>query len=169
MSEVYATVWDAMCDTPEQAEAMRVRSDALTAVAQKVRSWNVTQRVAAGRLGVTQPRLNDLLNGRLSKFSLDALVELSAKAGLRPGVLFVEDEQNSSLTNEFFARLSPHIAGKPVSMDDLRKAVDKALGRRRTERRRAMSSYEEFAGLGFRTPSPAPKRVAKMAASRSKK
>ncbi|WP_308918318.1 XRE family transcriptional regulator [Jannaschia sp. LMIT008] len=37
---------------------------------------------AAGRLGVTQPRLNDLLRGKADKFSLDALIGLSARAGL---------------------------------------------------------------------------------------
>jgi predicted XRE-type DNA-binding protein len=63
---------------------MRVRSDTLIAVANKVRSWKVTQREAAKRPGITQPRLNDLLNERITEFSLDALVELSAKAGMKP-------------------------------------------------------------------------------------
>jgi predicted XRE-type DNA-binding protein len=47
-----------------------------------VESWRVTQAEAAKRLGVTQPRMNDLVRGRIDKFSLDALIELAAQAGL---------------------------------------------------------------------------------------
>ena len=37
---------------------------------------------AAERLAITQPRLNDLVRGRLDKFSLDALMNLAVRAGL---------------------------------------------------------------------------------------
>lgn len=47
-----------------------------------VESWSLTQAEAARRLGVTQPRLNDLLRGRVARFSLDALVGLAERAGL---------------------------------------------------------------------------------------
>ncbi|MDW8469831.1 MAG: XRE family transcriptional regulator [Burkholderiales bacterium] len=43
----------------------------------------MTQRKAASRFGVTQPRLNDLLRGKIEKFSLDALVNMLAHAGMR--------------------------------------------------------------------------------------
>ena len=78
----FGSVWDAIKDTPEEAANMRLRSELLTAIEQEVRSWSLTQAKAAERLGVTQPRLNDLLCGKTTKFSLDALVELSARAGL---------------------------------------------------------------------------------------
>ena len=42
-----------------------------------------TQREAAKRFGITQPRLNDLLRGRINKFSLDALVNMLGNAGMR--------------------------------------------------------------------------------------
>jgi len=45
-----------------------------------VKGWNLPQAQAAARLGITQLRLNDLLRGRISKFSLDALVNLTARA-----------------------------------------------------------------------------------------
>jgi predicted XRE-type DNA-binding protein len=84
MSKVrtFATVWDAIANTPEEAVALRLRADVMIAITGRVRSWEVTQREAAKRLGITQPRLNDLLKGRISKFSLDALVQLAARAGL---------------------------------------------------------------------------------------
>lgn len=78
----FDSVWDAIEDTPAEAANMRLRSELLTAVEQEIRSWGLTQAMAAERLGVTQPRLNDLLRGKIAKFSLDALVDLSARAGL---------------------------------------------------------------------------------------
>jgi predicted XRE-type DNA-binding protein len=82
-AQTLANVWDAIEDTPEEAAAMTARSDIMTAIEDTVRGWNVTQREAAQRLGVTQPRLNDLLNGKISKFSLDALVGLAQRAGIK--------------------------------------------------------------------------------------
>ncbi|MEM9797794.1 MAG: XRE family transcriptional regulator [Pseudomonadota bacterium] len=78
----FDSVSDAIEDTPEEAANMRLRSELLTAVEQEVRAWDPTQAKAAERLGVTQPRLNDLLRGEISESSLDALVDLSARAGL---------------------------------------------------------------------------------------
>lgn len=78
----FENVWDALEDTPAEAANMSMRSALLIAIDQKVRSWGVTQAEAARRLGITQPRLNDLLKGRIANFSLDALVSLSAQAGL---------------------------------------------------------------------------------------
>lgn len=80
--QTYDDVWDAIEDTPQAAANMRLRSGLLIAIEQEVRSWSLTQAKAAERLGVTQPRLNDLLRGKADKFSLDALVDLSGRAGL---------------------------------------------------------------------------------------
>jgi predicted XRE-type DNA-binding protein len=83
MTQTFASVWDAIMDTPEEAAAMKVRSNLMMAIESMVRSWNVTQREAARRLGITQPRLNDLLKGKISNFSLDAPVSLAPIAGLQ--------------------------------------------------------------------------------------
>jgi predicted XRE-type DNA-binding protein len=81
-TEVFESVWDALEDTPTEAENMKLRSSLMIAISEAVSGWRVTQTEAARRLGVTQPRLNDLLRGRVGKFSLDALVALAAHAGL---------------------------------------------------------------------------------------
>ncbi len=81
--ERYADVWDALEDTPEAAADMRLRSDLMIRVQQEVTAWGMTQTAAAGRLGITQPRLNDLLRGKVGKFSLGALVDLATRAGLQ--------------------------------------------------------------------------------------
>lgn len=62
---------------------MKMRSKLLIAIEQKVREWNVTRAVAARRLGITQQRLNDLLRGKINKFSLDTLIGIASKADLR--------------------------------------------------------------------------------------
>lgn len=78
----FANVWDALENTQAEAASMTMRSNVIIAIEQTVRRWNVTQTEAARRLGVTQPRLNDLLRGRVQNFSLDALIDLAARAGL---------------------------------------------------------------------------------------
>ena len=64
--------WDALADTPREAANLKVRSELMSQIATLVRERGWTQVEAARRCGVTQPRLNDLLRGRLSRFSLDA-------------------------------------------------------------------------------------------------
>lgn len=81
--QTFENVFDALADTPAEAANMKARSELLSALKSEVESWGVTQDVAASRLGITRPRLNDLLRGKLGKFSLDALVNLTAAAGLK--------------------------------------------------------------------------------------
>jgi predicted XRE-type DNA-binding protein len=79
----FASVWEAIEASPAQAASMKARAELATAIRRVVEAWGVTQTVAAKKLGVTQPRLNDLFRGRISKFSLDALIDLAARADLR--------------------------------------------------------------------------------------
>ena len=80
--QVFTSVWDALEDSPAEAANMRLRSELMIAVKQIVIEWSLTQAEAARRLDVTQPRLNDLLRGRIGNFSLDALILLADRAGL---------------------------------------------------------------------------------------
>ena len=82
-TRTFANVWDAVEDSPEDAATMTMRSNVIIAIKDTVRSWNTTQVQAARRLGITQPRLNDLLQGKISKFSLDTLMTLATRAGLK--------------------------------------------------------------------------------------
>lgn len=67
--ESYSSVWDAIADTPEQAAKLRARAELMRPIAAIVQErW--TQVEAARQCGVTQPRINDLLRGRVSRFSL---------------------------------------------------------------------------------------------------
>ncbi len=80
--QVFASVWDALEDSPAAAANMRLRSALMVAVQEAVADWGLTQAEAARQLEVTQPRLNDLLRGRIGRFSLDALIVLAVRAGL---------------------------------------------------------------------------------------
>lgn len=78
----FDSVWDAIEDTPEQAAKMRLRSQLMCQISDLINSWNLSQAAAAQRIGITQPRLNDLLHGKIHKFKLDSLVELAERAKL---------------------------------------------------------------------------------------
>jgi predicted XRE-type DNA-binding protein len=77
----FANVWDAL-EAPREAANMTMRSDLLIALRKRVGTWKVTQAEAARRLQITQPRLNDLLRGRITKFSLDTLINLADRADI---------------------------------------------------------------------------------------
>ena len=82
-AESYQSVWDAIADTPEQAANLRARAELMQKIAAIVQQESWTQVEAARRCGVTQPRINDLLRGRVSRFSLDALVNICTALGRR--------------------------------------------------------------------------------------
>jgi predicted XRE-type DNA-binding protein len=81
--ETFDSVFDALADTQAEAANMTARADLLLVIRERIKKWNLTQEDAAARLGLTRPRLNDLMRGKLDKFSLDALVNIAAAAGFR--------------------------------------------------------------------------------------
>ncbi len=81
--ETYASVWDAIADTPEQAANLQTRAELMQKIAKIIKESNWTQVEAASQCGVTQPRINDLLRGRVARFSLDALVNIATSIGWR--------------------------------------------------------------------------------------
>jgi predicted XRE-type DNA-binding protein len=81
--ENFTSVWDAIADTPEQAANLRARSELMQQIAAIIKANMWKQADAALHCGVTQPRINDLLRGRVSRFSLDALVNIATALGRR--------------------------------------------------------------------------------------
>ena len=78
----FANVWDAIEPTSSEAASMKARAEMMIAIREIVAAWGVTQAAAAKKLGLTQPRMNDLLRGRINKFSLDTLMDIATRAGL---------------------------------------------------------------------------------------
>ena len=79
----FASIWDAIEDTPEEAENMRLRSILMMALKNHLTGTGMSQAQAAKLLGVTQPRVSDLMRGKINLFGLDALVNMATAAGLR--------------------------------------------------------------------------------------
>jgi predicted XRE-type DNA-binding protein len=71
-----------LAETPAEAANLTARGLLIIAIEQRIREEGWTQTEAAARLHVTQPRVSDLLNGKISKFSLDALVNMLEPVGL---------------------------------------------------------------------------------------
>ncbi|OBI56740.1 helix-turn-helix domain-containing protein [Mycobacterium sp. E787] len=71
-----------LAETPEEAANLTARGLLMIAIERRIREEGWTQTEAAARLRVTQPRVSDLLNGKITKFSLDALVNMLAPVGL---------------------------------------------------------------------------------------
>ena len=89
-NEQFASVWDAIEDTPEEAENMKLRSGLMTALKEHIARAGLSQSQAAKLFGITQPRVSDLMRGKINLFSLDALVNMAAAAGLHVEMRVVE-------------------------------------------------------------------------------
>jgi predicted XRE-type DNA-binding protein len=81
MADKFDSVFDAIAESPEEALNMKLRAALIHEIRHKVSASGWTQTKTAQRLGITQPRVSDLLSGKLSKFSLDALVNMLARLG----------------------------------------------------------------------------------------
>jgi predicted XRE-type DNA-binding protein len=82
----FASVWDAIEDTPQQATSMRARSTLMMELENIIKQRGMTQADAAALFGVTQPRVSDLMRGKINLFSLDCLIDMATVAGLEPHV-----------------------------------------------------------------------------------
>ncbi len=78
----FTSVWDAIEDTPEEAENMKLRSILMRALKDHLARTGMSQAQAAKLFGVTQPRISDLMRGKINLFGLDALVNMATAAGL---------------------------------------------------------------------------------------
>ncbi|MCC7280034.1 MAG: XRE family transcriptional regulator [Chromatiaceae bacterium] len=81
-NERFDSVWDAIEDTPEEAANMKLRSALMLALKEHIARAGLSQSQAAKLFGVTQPRISDLMRGKINLFGLDSLVNMAAAAGL---------------------------------------------------------------------------------------
>jgi predicted XRE-type DNA-binding protein len=85
-SQKFTSIWDAIEDTPQAAASMKARSTLLMELANVIQKRAMTQAEAADLFGVTQPRISDLMRGKINLFSLDMLMNMAATAGMSPVV-----------------------------------------------------------------------------------
>ena len=86
----FTSVWDAIENTPQEAASMKVRSALMTELSAVIQSSGMTQGDAAAMIGVTQPRVSDLMRGKINLFSLDTLIDMAATAGMSPMVKVIK-------------------------------------------------------------------------------
>lgn len=86
----HASVWDAIEDTPSEAENMKLRSELMMVLKSHIARTELSQTKAAKLFGVTQPRVSDLVRGKINLFGLDALVNMAAAAGLHVEIRVME-------------------------------------------------------------------------------
>ncbi len=79
----YQSVWDAIEDSPARAENLKLRSSLMLVLKRHIENEGLSQTEAAKTFGVTQPRISNLMRGKIELFGLDMLVNMLAAAGLR--------------------------------------------------------------------------------------
>ncbi len=81
--ESFDNIWDAIADTAGESANIQAKAALMRQIVAIVKKNDWKQVEAAQHCGITQPRLNDMLRGRISRFSLDALVNIAAAIGQR--------------------------------------------------------------------------------------
>ncbi|HEX5721005.1 MAG TPA: helix-turn-helix transcriptional regulator, partial [Thermoanaerobaculia bacterium] len=81
---------------PEEAEHLRIRSDLMIALRKLIQDRNLTQAEAARVFGVTQPRISNLVRGRIDLFSIDTLVDMLARAGVHVEIVVSAARQGAA-------------------------------------------------------------------------
>lgn len=72
---------------PQEAEHLRMRADLMIQLTKLLQRRKLTQAQGARMLGVSQPRISDLTRGKIDRFSIDTLVEMLGRAGMRVSIV----------------------------------------------------------------------------------
>lgn len=88
MTETHTSVWDAIVDSPVERESLKLKSLLMMNIERYIHEQGMTQQQAADKMGVTQPRISDLVRGKMDKFTIDMLVNMLAALGLHLDVQF---------------------------------------------------------------------------------
>lgn len=76
------SVWEAIENTLQEAAAMRARADLMIALQERLTALKLTQAESAALLGVTQPRVSDLVRGKIDLFSMESLIDMLSRSGI---------------------------------------------------------------------------------------
>jgi predicted XRE-type DNA-binding protein len=124
-SKRYASVWDAIENTPQETENMKIRAALMEKLIDFIDDSGLPQGEIAERLGVTQPRISDLVRGKIDLFSIDALVNMLVAAGLRVDLFVVPSAPNPARS----ARKRSATASSSVRTGGSRKSGAKAAAK----------------------------------------
>lgn len=79
----FDSIGDAIEDTAQDAAAMRARADLMLQLQEHLRKRGLTQTEAARLMKVAQPRVSDLMRGKIELFSADMLIDMLSRLGAR--------------------------------------------------------------------------------------
>ena len=79
-------IWLDLGRRPEEAANLKLRSDLMIQITRLIRSRGLTQARAAKLFGVSQPRISDLMRGKIDRFSIDTLIGMLGRAGKRVAI-----------------------------------------------------------------------------------
>jgi len=82
MAETHTSVWDAIIDSPVERESLKLKSLLMMNIEKHIHEQGMTQQQAADKMGVTQPRISDLVRGKMDRFTIDMLVNMLSALGL---------------------------------------------------------------------------------------
>lgn len=78
---------------PDEAAHLRIRAALMARVRQLIEERGLTQAAAAKFFGVSQPRISDLVRGKIELFSIDGLVDMLAKARYRVSLVVRQERR----------------------------------------------------------------------------
>ena len=110
-TKAYSDVWDAIAETPSEAANVKIRSRLMIALAEYVERQKITQVEAAKRFGVPRSRVSELVNGRISKFSIDRLVNMAARVNLETHIVIKQSSGQPWITPDDDVRAAKAEAG----------------------------------------------------------
>lgn len=84
----FSNVWDALEPDPIKAEVLKLQATLLIRLQNYIKEQGFTQKQAAAKLGVTQPRISEIMRGKLSLLGLNTLMEMAIRAGLEVSISF---------------------------------------------------------------------------------
>jgi predicted XRE-type DNA-binding protein len=81
--EKFDTAWDALYDDDSAlGESLKIKSELMIMVEQFIKEKGITQKEAANLLGVSQPRISDLVRGKIDRFTIDMLINMLSRVGI---------------------------------------------------------------------------------------
>jgi predicted XRE-type DNA-binding protein len=110
--KAFKSVWDAIEDDPAQVANMKHRSALMMAISEHIKAKGLNQTEAARLFAVSQPRISDLMRGKIGLFSIDTLIAMLAAAGI--GIDIRVRQTRARTLNNAARRATPKTARRRV-------------------------------------------------------
>ena len=122
------SVWDAVADDPEEAANLKLRSQLMDALESYIGQENITQTEAAKRFRVPRSRVSELVNGRISKFTIDKLVNMASRVGITTRLVVERSVRPRSVVDAPNAGAGPENEGERGVDSPVRMSIDALAG-----------------------------------------